>query len=88
LHLNAPKTIKLSGLIPHCTIVAPKMGKITNRIVSKFYNICVYELIRLTKTDFKKTSPGGIFRVRYFNLEDVLESVPDDINMIAEQLKT
>lgn len=45
-------------------------------------------LADFTKTDFKKTSPGGIFRVRYFNLEKVLESVPDDIKMIAEQLKT
>lgn len=41
-----------------------------------------------TTTDFKKTSPGGIFRVRYFNLENVLENVPDDIKMIAEQLTT
>lgn len=41
-----------------------------------------------TDTDFKKTSPGGIFRVRYFNLESELGKVPDDIKMIAEQLKT
>jgi hypothetical protein len=41
-----------------------------------------------TKTDFKKTSPGGIFRVRYFNLENILETIPEDIEMIAEQLKT
>lgn len=41
-----------------------------------------------TETDFKKTSPGGIFRVKYFNLEQVLENVPDDVKMIAEQLKT
>jgi len=40
------------------------------------------------KTDFKKTSPGGIFRVRFFNLEDVLDKVLDDIALIAEQLKT
>jgi hypothetical protein len=38
-------------------------------------------------TDFKKTSPGGIFRVRYFNLENELGKVPDDIKTIAEQLK-
>ena len=41
-----------------------------------------------TTIDFKKTSPGGIFRVRYFNLENVLENVPNDIKMIAEQLTT
>lgn len=41
-----------------------------------------------TKTDFRKTSPGGIFRVRFFNLENVLNEVPEDIKMIAEQLKT
>jgi hypothetical protein len=40
-----------------------------------------------TATDFKKTSPGGIFRVRYFNLEDILEPVPNDIEAVAEQLK-
>jgi hypothetical protein len=41
-----------------------------------------------TQTDFKKTSPGGIFRVRFFNLENVLNEVSDDIKMIAEHLKT
>lgn len=40
-----------------------------------------------TKTDFKKTSPGGIFRVRFFNLENVLGEVLEDIKMIAERLK-
>lgn len=45
-------------------------------------------LSNFTKTDFKKTSPGGIFRVRFFNLENVLDEVPNDIEMIAEQLKT
>lgn len=44
-------------------------------------------LSNLTATDFIKTSPGGIFRVRFFNLENVLEVVPEDIKMIAEQLK-
>lgn len=45
-------------------------------------------LSNFTKTDFKKTSPGGIFRVRFFNLENVLDEVPEDIKMIAERLKT
>jgi len=44
LHLNEPKTVKQSGWIPHRTVVAPKMGKITNRSFSKYCNICVYEL--------------------------------------------
>ena len=44
-------------------------------------------LKNLLKTDFKKTSPGGIFRVRYFNVEDYLENIPDDINVLAEELK-
>lgn len=41
-----------------------------------------------TDTDFQKTSPGGIFRVRYFDLESVLGEVPNDIKKIAGQLKT
>jgi len=45
-------------------------------------------LNNFTETDFRKTSPGGIFRVRYFNLEEKLGKVPDDIVDIAEQLKT
>ena len=40
-----------------------------------------------TRTDFKKTSPGGIFRVRYFNLENVLDTIPENIETIAEELK-
>lgn len=39
-----------------------------------------------TETHFEKTSPGGIFRVRYFNLEDILENVPEDIKSIAQKL--
>ncbi len=39
------------------------------------------------QTDFAKTSPGGIFRVRYFNLEDYIEKVPKKMNEIAESLK-
>ncbi len=41
-----------------------------------------------TKTDFKKTSPGGIFRVRYFNLDDVLGKDLTGIKAIAEKLKS
>lgn len=41
-----------------------------------------------TNTDFKKTSPGGIFRVRYFNLEDLLQIIPNNIIELAQQLKT
>ena len=45
-------------------------------------------LNEFTKTDFKKTSPGGIFRVRYFNLEEILgKSLPDNITEIANDLK-
>jgi hypothetical protein len=40
------------------------------------------------KTDFKKKSPGGIFRVRYFNLENIFDQVPDNIKNIAEELET
>lgn len=39
-------------------------------------------------TDFRKTSPGGIFRVRNFNLDSILEQVPDDIAILANDLKT
>lgn len=49
----------------------------------RFFLMCDF-----TSTDFKKTSPGGIFRVKYFNLEDKLEKVSDDIKEIAEELKT
>lgn len=40
------------------------------------------------KTDFKKTTPGGIFRVRYFNLESILNKVPEQMKSIADELKT
>jgi len=39
------------------------------------------------QTAFKKTSPGGIFRVRYFNLENVLSQVPETVKEIAQELK-
>lgn len=39
------------------------------------------------ETDFKKTSPGGIFRVRYFNLEDHCKTVPNGMKELAELLK-
>lgn len=39
------------------------------------------------ETDYKKTSPGGIFRVRYFNLEKILEPIPKGFKKIAEELK-
>lgn len=38
------------------------------------------------ETNFQKTSPGGIFRVRYFNLKEILGNVPDSTASIAEQL--
>lgn len=41
-----------------------------------------------TQTDFKKTSPGGIFRVRYFNLEMLMDKMPEDINSIANELRS
>lgn len=40
------------------------------------------------KTDFPKTTPGGIFRVRYFNLEDYIGKVPKKMEEIAEMLKS
>lgn len=44
-------------------------------------------LKEMTPTDYKKTSPGGIFRVRYFNLDDEFENnVPQTINELAEEL--
>lgn len=39
-----------------------------------------------TPSDFKKSSPGGIFRVRYFNLEEILGKVPEDLKQIADLL--
>ena len=45
-------------------------------------------LTDFVETDFKKTSPGGIFRVRFFNLDEVLEEVPDATSGIAEALRT
>lgn len=44
-------------------------------------------LKKFYQTDFKKTSPGGIFRVRYFNLKDVLKDVPAETREIAEGLR-
>lgn len=40
-----------------------------------------------TETDFKKTSPGGIFRVRFFNLEVLLPTIAKNIEELANQLK-
>lgn len=40
-----------------------------------------------TKTDYRKISPGGIFRVRYFNLEDILDNTPENTEEIAGALK-
>lgn len=40
------------------------------------------------ETDFAKITPGGIFRVRYFNLEDYIEKVPKKVKEIAEILKS
>ena len=39
------------------------------------------------ETNFTKTSPGGIFRVRYFDLENILEKIPNDFKELAETLK-
>lgn len=39
-------------------------------------------------TDFRKTSPGGIFRVRYLKLEEHFTKVPTDIRAIASELKS
>jgi len=40
------------------------------------------------ETDFNKTSPGGIFRVRFFNLEDYFDELPKNMKELAIQLKT
>ena len=40
------------------------------------------------QTDYKKVSPGGIFRVRYFNLENVLNNIPEEMKDLAKELKT
>lgn len=40
-------------------------------------------------THFEKTSPGGIFRVRFFNLEDYLgKGLSENVGEIAEVLRT
>ena len=39
------------------------------------------------ETDFKKTSPGGIFRVRYFNLKDVLGPNLGSTTDMADELR-
>lgn len=39
------------------------------------------------ETDFRKTSKGGIFRVRRFDLEKELEQVPATVREIAEALR-
>jgi hypothetical protein len=52
------------------------------------YNHRFFLLNEFVETDFRKISPGGIFRVRYFNLENIIdEKVPDDMNAIADKLK-
>lgn len=44
-------------------------------------------LKNFTKTDFRKTSPGGLFRVRFFNLEKYFKTMPSTTEEIAEKLK-
>lgn len=44
-------------------------------------------LKNFTETDYRKISPGGIYRVRYFNIEENLGKSPGDIKQIAEKLK-
>lgn len=39
------------------------------------------------KTNFKNTSPGGFFRVRYFNIKDILKALPENVSDIATQLR-
>lgn len=42
----------------------------------------------LTPTDYRKSSPGGIFRVRYFDLDEVLQKkVPEKITELADKLR-
>ena len=43
-------------------------------------------LKEFTETDFNKTNPGGIFRVRYFDLKKELSTVPEKTEKIAEAL--
>lgn len=45
-------------------------------------------LKNFTETDFRKVSPGGIFRVRYFDLENILDTITENTASIAEQLKS
>lgn len=40
------------------------------------------------QTNFQKTSPGGIFRVRFFNLENLIKPFPATIQLVADKLKT
>ena len=40
------------------------------------------------KTNFRKTSPGGMIRSKYFNLENYFDSVPNNMKELAEGLKT
>lgn len=50
---------------------------------------CRFFLLKdFVETDFKKESPGGIFRVRYFDLDKVLGQVPTEVHEIAELLKS
>jgi hypothetical protein len=51
------------------------------------YNHRFFLLKEFEQTDYKKTSPGGIFRVRYFNLENVLDKMPEKMEDIASELK-
>ena len=44
-------------------------------------------LKEFSKTNFRKTSPGGIFRVRYFNLELLLDEVPTSLSELAVSLE-
>jgi len=44
-------------------------------------------LKNFSPTNFQKTSSGGIFRVRFFDLDQILDHVPDKVEELAEVLK-
>lgn len=65
-----------------------RLSKAIKEAVDAGWNIATnhrfFMLKNLTETNFQKTSPGGIFRVRYFNLEDELgKKVPEKIEDVA-----
>jgi len=75
--LTPQQTVRLAAAIQEATAAGWN--------IAKGHRFFLFD--KLVETDFKKSTPGGIFRVKYFDLAKVLDTVPGTIEEIASELK-